>query len=218
MEIIKDIFLFIFSVNSKKDYIPSHMSKKIFHGNFTPDDLASLIHLHFDRSDLEVRKLGSLDQIVVQIRTRTTDQPGGTTAIGITFQSFEDGVIISVGKQDWAGIAASLGYSALAALRNPFSLLGRLDDIAQDIAYLSLEEEIWRVLESNVRIKGNKYDLSDRLRRMTCAYCDTANSIDTPHCMACGAPMGDNQPKTCKNCGYILIRGETVCPNCKKRA
>jgi len=125
-------------------------------------------------------------------------------------------VIISLGGQQWLGIASSLGYSALAALRNPFSILGRIDDIVQDIEYLNLEEEIWRVLFSNVRIKGSQYALSKRLQRISCDYCDTANPVDAPACIACGAPLGGKQPRTCKNCGFVLFSNEKFCPNCKK--
>jgi len=192
------------------------MTKKIFHGNFTPDDLAALLLLHFNRGNLEVRKIGSGDQVAVQIRTKKGSQSGGQTAIGITFQTYEDGVVISTGEQQWLGIAASLGYSALTALRNPFTLLGRLDDIAQDLEYINLEEEIWKVLTANVRIKGSQYELSNRLKRIVCDYCATANPVEAPSCIACGAPMGNKQPHTCKNCGYVLTANEKFCPNCKK--
>lgn len=193
------------------------MAKKVFHGNFTPEDLASLINLHFNRGNLETRKIGSGEQIAVQIRSKLAAKSGGQTAIGITFQSFDDGVIITVGKQQWAGVIASLGFSTLAALRNPFTLLGRIDDIAQDIEYLSLEEEIWRVLETNAKSRGSKYDLSHRLKRIACDYCNTANPVDAPACIACGAPLGNLQPRTCKHCGYILENFENICPNCKQR-
>jgi RNA polymerase subunit RPABC4/transcription elongation factor Spt4 len=191
------------------------MTKKVFHGNFTPEDLAELILLRFDRGNLEVQRVGAGDQVVVQIRTKHNAQSGGQTAIGIIFQKFEDGVIISTGQQQWAGIAASLGLSALAALRNPLTLLGRIDDIAQDIEYLNLEEEIWAVLSSKVKVKRSQYDLSQRLQRIACDYCDTANPVDAPSCLACGAPLGNKQPRTCKNCGYVLSSHEKVCPNCR---
>jgi len=60
----------------------------------------------------------------------------------VLIQKVEDGVSVQAGQQAWLGVAASLGYTALAALRNPFTLLGRLDDLAQDVEYIQLSDNI----------------------------------------------------------------------------
>lgn len=192
------------------------MDRKIFHGNFTPDDLASILLIHFNHGNLEVHKIGSKDRVAVQIRSTSHAQSGGQTAIGVTLQQFDDGVVVSVGEQHWLGIAASLGFSALAAIKNPFNLLHRLDDIAQDLEYLQLTEDIWRVLGSNAKTIGSGYQLSERLKRISCEYCQTANPVGAPSCDACGAPLGNSQPSICKNCGYVLAQSDLNCPNCKR--
>jgi len=114
------------------------------------------------------------------------------------------------------GVAASMGWTALSALRNPFTLLGRIDDLAQDIESLQLAEEAWKVIESTAQNMGVSYELSERLKRYVCEYCDTPNAIGATSCVACGAPLGNIQPITCRYCGYILRKNETFCPNCKK--
>jgi hypothetical protein len=121
-----------------------------------------------------------------------------------------------LGQQAWLGVAASLGMSALAALRNPFSLLGRLDDIAQDIENLQLGEKIWQVIDQSARSAGASTELSDRLKRLTCEHCGTANPVGDPSCMACGAPLGKAQPRTCRNCGYVARPDDKKCENCKQ--
>ena len=191
------------------------MDRKIFHGNFTPNDLASILLIHFNRGNLEVHKIGSKDRVVVQIRSKMYAQSGGQTGIGVTLQQFNDGVVVSVGEQQWLGIAASLGFSALAAIKNPFNLLHRIDDIAQDFEYLQLTDDIWQVLSSNVKTIGSGYQLSKRLKRIVCEYCHTANPVGAPSCGACGAPLGNSQPRTCNNCGYVLAESDQNCPNCK---
>lgn len=193
------------------------MEQKIYHGNFTPDDLAECLLVHFNRGNLRVQKLGSEDRVAVQIQTRERRTSGGETALGITLQAVEDGVSVQVGQQSWFGIAASLGYSALAAIKNPFSLLHRIDDIAQDLEYVQLTDEIWKVLSANAKALGSGFELSDRLRRIVCEYCRTANPAGASSCIACGAPMGDIQPVTCMNCGFVVLNTELVCPNCKAR-
>ena len=157
------------------------MAKKIFHGNFTPDDLAALLICISTVAILKCKRLAQEMRSRCKFGQKGRLNPAGKLRSALSFQAFDDGVIISSGEQQWMGIAASLGYSALAALRNPLSLLGRIDDIAQDIEYLNLEEEIWNVLTSNVKIKGSQYNFLIALRRIVCDYCDTANPVDAPH-------------------------------------
>jgi hypothetical protein len=128
-----------------------------------------------------------------------------------------DGVSVQVGKQAWMGVAASLGITALNALRNPLSLLNRIDDLAQDIESLQLDENIWDVIEFSARQHGVGKALSDRLRRYTCPYCNTANKAGEGRCIACGAPLGDIQPMACPNCGFIVRNLERECPNCHEK-
>ena len=73
----------------------------------------------------------------------------------VSIQSIEDGVTIQVGQQTWLGVAASLGVTAFQVLRNPFALIGRLDDLAQDIENLQLSDEVWKVIEDTARTFGN---------------------------------------------------------------
>ena len=191
------------------------MEQRIFHGTFTPEEFAECLLVHFNRGNLQVQKIGGGNSMAVQIKTRDLRTSGGETALGITFQSVEDGVMVQVGQQTWFGIVASLGISALAAFRNPLNLLHRLDDIAQDFEYVQLTDEIWKVLDSNAKALGSGYELSERLKRIMCDYCLTANHTGAPSCIACGAPLGHLQPFTCKNCGYVLFEFEKTCPNCR---
>jgi len=123
-------------------------------------------------------------------------------------------VSVEISRQAWFGVAASLGVSALSALRNPWNLLNRFDDIAQDVESLQLQENILQAIENFAHQHGTGLELSERLKRMVCPYCLTANPVGASSCIACGAPLGESQPVTCPNCGFILTRQEKVCPNC----
>ena len=169
---------------------------------------------HFHRGNLCVQQIGDREKITVQIATTNMPSAGGQTALGVAIQKVEDGIMVSVGKQAWLGVAASLGRTALQALRNPLSLLGNLDDIAQDIEYLRLSEEVWEAIDSAARAAGVSTELSERLRRMVCNYCNTANPVGEPRCIACGAPLGDVQPRTCKKCGFVARNDERFCTQC----
>ncbi len=153
--------------------------------------------------------------MAVQIATSRWHSSGGETALSVFFQKVEDGISVQTSQQSWFGIAASLGYTAITTMRNPFNLLGRLDDLAQDIEYLQLSDEVWKVLEANARAIGTGYELSDRLHRYVCEYCNVANPPGEPACIACGAPLGKMQLISCNYCGFILQHNEFICHNCK---
>ena len=174
--------------------------KRFFHGNATPQQFAKTLVAEFDQGNLQTQLFGDAKQIIVQITTKEYRRSGGKTALTVTLEKIKDGVAIEVGKQSWLGVAASLGSTAISALRNPFSLLGRLDDVAQDIESLQIRDRIWEVIEDYAVATGASFELSERLRRLVCEYCDTANPVGAPSCIACGAPLGKLQPATCPHC------------------
>jgi hypothetical protein len=192
------------------------MERKIFHGKIRPVDIAQALIGEFNQGNLHAQTLGQSDKMVVQIASHPGAMSGGQTAITVTLQKLDDGIMVELGQQAWMGVAASLGMSALAALRNPFSLLGRLDDIAQDIENLQISERIWQVIAQSARAAGVSTEISDRLKRLTCDYCGAANPIGEPSCVACGAPLGKLQPNTCRNCGYVVQSGDKKCKNCNQ--
>jgi len=193
------------------------MNQRVYHGNITTSDLARALMGHFNRGNWRVQQLGDVDKTVVQIATRERPMSGGQTAVSVILQKVEDGVAVQIGEQAWLGIAASLGITALSVLRNPLALLHRLDDLAQDIENLQISEDVWKVLDLTARSMGASQELSERLRRLACPYCDTANAVGDASCVACGAPLGSVQPITCRNCGFVVDKDQRICPNCKKR-
>jgi len=193
------------------------MERRIFHGSLSSNDVARALVAHFNRANLAAQQLGSGKKIIVQIASRQRPSSGGQTALTVHLRDVEDGIAVQLGKQTWLGVAASLGVTALSAFRNPFSLLSRLDDLAQDIENLQLTDEVWDVIENVARMRGATFELSERLRRLKCEYCNTANPIGGPSCIACGAPLGDSQPTTCHNCGFVVKISESRCPNCGNR-
>lgn len=193
------------------------MDRRIFHGNILPTDIAHALMAEFNRGNLHAQSLSQKDGIAVQIATRMGVMSGGQTAMTVNLQKVEDGVMVEIGRQEWLGLAASLGQTAWSAFRNPLSLLGRLDDLAQDIESIQLADNVWRVIVRAVATAGASLALSDRLTRLACEYCGAANPVGEASCLACGAPMGDIHPTACPHCGFAIKPDETVCPNCNRR-
>src|SRR5512141_1783370 len=181
---------------TKQDY-NRNMDRRIFHGNIKPNDIAQALMAEFNRGNLRAQVVGSHEKMAVQIATRMGSMSGGQTAVTITIEKVEDGIMVDLGQQAWLGVAASLGQTAISALRNPFSLLGRLDDLAQDIENIQLTENVWKAIDRVITTLGASHALSERLSRIACEYCGTANPIGEGNCIACGAPLGEVQPTAC---------------------
>lgn len=193
------------------------MDRRIFHGNITPNDVAHALIAEFNRGNMNTQVVGDKDKIAVQIATRMGMMSGGHTALTINIEKVEDGIMMELGQQAWLGVAASLGQTAISALRNPLSLLGRLDDLAQDIENMQLSEKVWKIIDRTVVTLGASHSLSDRLTRITCEYCGSANPLGEGNCLACGAPLGEAHPTTCRNCGFAVSINEVICPNCSQK-
>jgi RNA polymerase subunit RPABC4/transcription elongation factor Spt4 len=194
-----------------------NMEQRIFHGDFSPQEFAQALISEFDHGNLQAHQFGSGNQIQVQIATDQLARAGGQTALTVTLRRVADGVAVEIGKQAWLGLAASLSQTAFSVLKSPWNLLERLDDVAQDIESLQLSEEVWKIIEQTAKSLGATFELSERLRRLVCAYCQTANPVGEPSCIACGAPLGQVQPRTCPTCGFVVKTGESTCPNCGRQ-
>ncbi|HEX2697018.1 MAG TPA: zinc ribbon domain-containing protein [Anaerolineales bacterium] len=191
-----------------------NLAARIFHGDLNPADLAQALLAEFNRGNLRAQVLGQSDKLAVQIGSRPDAISGGQTALTVTLQKAADGVMVQLGEQEWMGTAASIGWTAFAALRNPWTLINRLDDLAQDVENIQLSERIWNVIAQAARAAGASHQLSERLSRLACEYCGTANPVGESACIACGAPLGNLQPSTCRNCGFVVKPDEIKCPNC----
>jgi RNase P subunit RPR2 len=190
------------------------MDSFTFHGPITPADVAQALRSEFDTANMDVQVLESENATIVQIASVKHPSSGGRTAFTVHISSVEDGVHITLGKQEWLGIAASLGQTALGLLKNPAFLLGRLDDLAEDVAALQLQDRVRESIERIARSMGATFQMSETFRRLVCNYCFTANPVGEPHCIACGAPLGPLQPVTCLNCGFVTEATNTNCPQC----
>ncbi|MFC1922425.1 zinc ribbon domain-containing protein [Chloroflexota bacterium] len=191
------------------------MDRRIFHGSVTPQDLGRALVAQFNQSNLRAQQFTRKGKVIVQISTRVRRMSGGATALTIYLEQVEDGVAVQVGEQAWLGIAASIGTTLLSVWRNPFNLIHRLDDIAQDVENIQVSDQVWQVIENYARMRGATFELSERLKRLMCEFCGVANPVGEPSCIACGAPLGEIQPETCSNCGFVIKSGEQICPNCK---
>jgi hypothetical protein len=193
------------------------MDQKNFYGNIEPIDVANRLVSEFNQGNLKTQILGKKNNISIQISTTRMSRSGGPTALSINIRQVPDGVMIQLGEQEWLGTAASMGQSALATLLNPANLLWRLDDIAQDISNLQLTDRVWKAVENAIKQTGASTMLSEKLSRLTCEYCLSANEVGSANCIACGAPLGEIHPISCPNCGWVNKKSDKKCSKCEFR-
>lgn len=193
------------------------MTVRIYHGDIQPAIIAKELAAYFDRGNYRVQSYGEGDSITVQIATRKNISSGGQTALTVKLDKVADGISIDLSEQAWLGVIASLGVTAFNAFFHPLSLLDRIDDIAQDVESSQLRETVWKVVEATLSQKKVGLALSEALSSKPCPWCHTANPVASPHCLACGAPLGQHQPHACLQCGFVL-RDEAFCPNCGTKA
>jgi hypothetical protein len=190
------------------------VTERTYHGNIVPADMAAALIAAFNQGNLRCQQIGQGDKVMVQIASRDFAQSGGRTALAVTIQKVTDGVTVSVGQNEWLGVAASLGQTALATLLNPWNLIHRLDDLAQDITSLTLESKAWEALEHYARTAQTTKTISARLQTVTCPYCQSANKLGAADCENCGGPLGEVQPVSCGKCGNVMPAKSKLCSNC----
>jgi hypothetical protein len=193
------------------------MDQRIFYGDLEPIDIANRLVSEFNQGNLKTQIVGKKNNLSVQISTSRMSRSGGPTALSINIRQVPDGVMIQVGEQEWLGTAASMGQSALATILNPANLLWRLDDIAQDISNFQLTDRVWKSVENAIKQTGASTLLSDKLSRLTCEYCLSANEVGSANCVACGAPLGEVHPISCPKCGWVNKKSDENCSKCGSR-
>jgi hypothetical protein len=193
------------------------MDQRTYHGDIVPDELADALVAQFDQGNLRAQKVGRGERLMVQIATREWRGSGGQAALTVTISKIEDGVTVALGQHDWFGAAASIAQTGLMLFLNPLSLLGRLDDLAQDVSSFSLPTQVWNTVEKFCQGVGATKEISERLRAIACPYCGVAAKVGQAQCSACGAPLGDLQPRTCSQCGNVMRSNAKFCDICGNR-
>jgi len=187
--------------------------QRTYHGDINPDEMAAALVAAFNQGNMRAQQVGEGDKVMVQIATRQGGS-GGKAALSITIQRVEDGVSAAMGQHEWLGVAASLGQTALTTLLNPWNLIGRLDDIAQDVTSLTLVDKAWEAVEKFAQAAQITKTISERLQTVACPFCGTANKVGAPDCVNCGAPLGEHQPLSCPKCGNVMPAKSKFCANC----
>jgi hypothetical protein len=186
------------------------MEARTYHGKVTPRDLADVLVSRFTTDDLSATAIGEGDRIIVNISS--AGYQGGRTALAVGLSPASGGVLVTVGDHNLLGVAADLMQTGLGALRNPFVLIGELDDVARNVEKLNLPAQVWEAVDHYCQSVGA--GLTAEPTSVTCPYCGVLSPIGAGSCAACGAPLGRSQPVTCPKCGKLLPADLDYCTRC----
>ena len=102
------------------------MTQCVFHGDIAPNDLATVLVGEFNRNDLRAQAVGDDDKIVVQISMSSQRASGGATALSVTLQKHEDGVLVVRATRSGWGWWLHLISSRLSINFQDFTKIGNL--------------------------------------------------------------------------------------------
>ena len=190
------------------------MNQRSYHGEIDPEDLGQALVATFDQGNLTAKVVGRGEKVTVQIASRRGAQSGGNVSLTVTIQKHSDGITVSQSDTELLDVAASLGQTALATCMNPLNLLSRLDDIAQDVSSLTLNDKVWQAVEKFAQTAQVTTTISERLQAVTCPYCNAANELKASNCVSCGGPLGSVQPTSCPKCGNVMPPKSKFCGSC----
>ena len=192
------------------------MEQRTYRGEIDPDAMADALVTQFNGTDLMAQKVGQGEHFLVQIASREWEWGGPQTALTVGLAQTEGGVEVTMGQQRWLGAVADLAQTGLMALVNPLSLIGRIDDIARSVSGLTLPQQVWEAVEHYCNSVGASLGLRAEETIVTCPYCGVGNPIGAPKCSACGAGLGEFQPRSCPQCGLVVEHDAHFCSRCGK--
>jgi len=187
---------------------------RTYWGGISAQSLARSLVEHFNTPDTRAQMVGDPSRILVQIGNRPREFGDPTTALTVGIVQDEESITVTMGQQKWIGIAADLAKTGIMALINPWYLLNELDDVARNMDWLGLREQVWQAIDGYCQAVGGSLGVPPELRQVVCPYCGVGNPIGQPKCTACAAPLGDYQPTTCPKCGYLLPYTKRFCTRC----
>ncbi|HEC22967.1 MAG TPA: zinc ribbon domain-containing protein [Chloroflexi bacterium] len=191
------------------------MQRRTYRGPVTARGLAEALVIRFNTGHLIARASGSDDHMIVQIIAREGKWDQRTrAALTISIIQSQNAVEVSLGEHQWLGPAADLLDAGLRGWFRPFSLLGELSEIAEDIQTLQLPQQVWEAVEHYVESVGAKLGLAEEDRMVACPFCGVGNPVGAGQCSACGGSLAGVQPKACPQCGKLSPPTARFCSRC----
>jgi DNA-directed RNA polymerase subunit RPC12/RpoP len=187
---------------------------RTYWGKISADGLARALVENFNTPDSRAQMTGDRSRILVQIGNRRMESADPTTAITVGIVQDEDSITVTMGQQKWMGLAADLAKTGIMALINPWYLLNELDDVARNVDWLTMRNDVWQAIDGYCQAVGGSLGVPAEVKYVACPYCRSTNPIGQAKCSTCGAPLGDYQPVTCPKCGYLLVWNKRFCTRC----
>jgi hypothetical protein len=191
------------------------MERRTYRGPITARGLAESLIVRFNAGHLIAQAGGDDEHQIVQIASREGDWGGQTrAALTINIVQQEDSVEVSLGEHQWLGPAADIVQAGVRGWFRPFSLLGEIAAVADDINTLQLPSQVWEAVDHYTESVGAQLGLAQSERLIACPFCGVGNPVGIGQCSACGGSLASAQPKSCPKCGKLSPSSAQFCSRC----
>jgi hypothetical protein len=191
------------------------METRTYNGPVTVSGLAQSLVATFNQGHLIAQTSGDDTHMIVQIASREMDRAGQVrAALTVNILQQEGSLEVSLGEHQWLGAASDLVQAGLWGWFRPFSLLGSVSAMVDDLKTLTLPDEVWKAIDAYVKESGATLGLQTQLKMVACPFCGVGNPLGVGQCSACGGSLAMAQPKSCGRCGKLMPGSATFCSRC----
>ena len=161
------------------------MKEKVYPGSLNVEGLASKLQDAFQSQGYQVQKLGSPENVIVQIKKGGTLRTiaGLDQALTVRMSKSGESTTVSLGQGKWIdkAVVGAVDYFVFMPLMG-VAAYGLYEQH-------KLPGKVWQVIDDYASSQGVSHTKETTVSAVHCPQCGVTNAPDAKFCNACGAPL-----------------------------
>lgn len=188
-------------------------NQRMFHGSILAATLADHLSARFNDRQHRTRVEIQATTALVQIGSKHG------TPVTVHIADLDGGVLVTMSRdRDWLDRVADASDIVERASSDPKSLLGLIPDVLGEMKQENMAPQIWDAINDLCALTRSLAGEEHAPRNpKVCIYCTTANNPQEEHCVACGAALPSDLPRTCPKCRRGHTSDALFCQSCGTR-